>query len=172
LPDQLLAPMLDRLEGLPVPQRDAVRTAFGVSPRPAPDRFFVALAVLSLLSEVAEERPLICVVDDEQWLDRASAQVVAFVARCLEAESVGVVVAARRTSDELDGLPELLVEGLPEGDARALLDSVLPGPLDARSTQPQPPHVRAAGRRGGSARPRVARRPPRLGDKRRYLASR
>ena len=129
---QLLAPMLDRLERLPVPQRDALRTAFGVSPGPAPDRFFVGLAVLSLLSEVAEEQPLICLVDDEQWLDRASAQVLAFVARRLEAESVGLVFAARAPSDELAGLPELVVEGLREDDARALLDSVLTGPLDAR----------------------------------------
>ena len=129
---QLLAPMLDRLERLPVPQRDALRTAFGVGPGPAPDRFFVALAVLNLLSDMAEERPLICVVDDAQWLDRASAQVLAFVARRLEAESVGLVFAARKSSDELAGLPELVVEGLSEGDARALLDSVLPGPLDAR----------------------------------------
>jgi DNA-binding CsgD family transcriptional regulator len=129
---QLLAPMLDRLERLPAPQRDALRTAFGVSPGAAPDRLFVALAALSLLSDVAEERPLICVVDDAQWFDRASAQVLAFVARRLEAESVGLVFAARGTSDELAGLPELVVEGLREGDARALLDSVLTGPLDAR----------------------------------------
>jgi DNA-binding CsgD family transcriptional regulator len=129
---QLLAPMLDRVERLPVPQRDALRTAFGVSPGSAPDRFFVALAVLSLLSDVAEEQPLICLVDDEQWLDRASAQVLAFVARRLEAESVGLVFAVRGTSAELAGLPELVVEGLREGDARMLLDSVLTGPLDAR----------------------------------------
>jgi hypothetical protein len=127
---QLLAPLLDRVERLPVPQRDALRTAFGVISGSAPDRFLVALAVLSLLSEVAEERPLICLVDDEQWLDRASAQALAFVARRLDAESVVLVFAARGTSDELAGLPELVVEGLGEGDARALLDSVLTGPLD------------------------------------------
>jgi DNA-binding CsgD family transcriptional regulator len=129
---QLLAPMLDRLERLPVPQRDALRTAFGLSPGPAPDGFFVALAVLSLLSEAAEEQSLICLVDDEQWLDRASAQVLAFVARRLDAEPVGLVFAARTPSHELTGLPEVAVEGLREDDARALLDSVLTGPLDAR----------------------------------------
>jgi len=129
---QLLAPMLDRLERLPVPQRDALRTAFGVSPGPPPDRFLVGLAVLSLLADVAEERPLVCLVDDEQWLDRTSAQVLAFVARRLVAESVGVVFAARVPGDELAGLPELVVEGLGEGDARALLDAVVTGPLDGR----------------------------------------
>jgi DNA-binding CsgD family transcriptional regulator len=129
---QLLAPMLDRLERLPAPQRDALRTAFGISPGPAPDRFFVALAVLGLVSDVAEQRPLICLVDDEQWLDRASAQVLAFVARRLEADSVGLVFAARGMSEELSGLPELEVEGLRDSDALTLLDSVLTGPLDAR----------------------------------------
>ncbi|HEY3716740.1 MAG TPA: AAA family ATPase [Jatrophihabitantaceae bacterium] len=129
---QLLAPMLDGLDRLPVPQRDALRTVFGVSSGPAPDRLFVGLAVLNLLSEVAEERALICVVDDEQWLDRASAQVLAFVARRLDAESVGLVFAARVPSDELAELPELVVEGLPEADARALLDAALTGPLDGR----------------------------------------
>jgi len=129
---QLLGPMLDHLERLPAPQSDALRTAFGVSPGSAPDRFFIGLAVLSLLSDVAEAQPLICLVDDEQWLDRASAQALGFVARRLEAESVGLVFAARGTGDELAGLPELVVEGLGEDDARALLDSVLTGPLDAR----------------------------------------
>src|ERR1700704_2556532 len=129
---QLLAPMLDRLERLPLPQRDALRTAFGLSPGPAPDRFFVALAVLSLLSDVAEEQPLICLVDDEQWLDRASAQALSFVARRLGAEAVGLVFAARFASDDVAGLPELVVDGLPERDARLLLDSVVTGPLDQR----------------------------------------
>src|SRR4029079_6284041 len=78
---QLLAPMLDRLEGLPAPQGEALRTVFGLSSGRPPDRFFLGLAVLSLLSDVAEQQPLLCVVDDEQWLDRASAEVLAFVAR-------------------------------------------------------------------------------------------
>jgi DNA-binding CsgD family transcriptional regulator len=127
---QLCAPMLDHLERLPVPQRDALRTAFGLSPGLAPDRFLVALAVLSLLSEVAEDQPLICLVDDVHWLDRASTQVLAFVARRLVAESVGLVFATRGPSDELAGLPELMVEGLREQEAGTLLDSVLAGPID------------------------------------------
>ena len=129
---QLLTPMLDRLERLPDPQREALRTAFGLSAGPVPDRFLVGLATLSLLAEVAEEHPLLCLVDDEQWLDSASAQVMAFVARRLVAESVGLVFAARVPSDELAGLPELVVEGLREADARALLAAALSGPLDAR----------------------------------------
>jgi DNA-binding CsgD family transcriptional regulator len=129
---QLLAPMLDRLGRLPGPQRDALRTAFGMSAGPAPDRFLVGLAVLGLLSEVAGERPLVCVVDDAQWLDHASAQVLAFVARRLGAESVGLVFAARVPAGDLAGLPELVVGGLRDDDARALLGSALTGPLDAR----------------------------------------
>ena len=129
---QLLSPVLDRLERLPVPQREALRTAFGLSAGPAPDRFLVGLAVLGLLSEAAAERPLLCVVDDEQWLDRASVQALGFVARRLAAEPVGLVFAARVAGAELAGLPELAVEGLGEEDARALLDSALTGPLDAR----------------------------------------
>src|SRR4029077_9120958 len=108
---QLLASMLDHLQRLPAPQRDALRTAFGFGPRSTPDRFLVAMAVLSLLSDVAEEKPLICLVDDEQWLDRASAQVLAFVARRLQAEPVGLVFATRVLNDDIAGLPELVVEG-------------------------------------------------------------
>ena len=129
---QLCAPMLDRLERLPAPQRDALRTAFGLSAGPAPDRFLIGLAALGLLSEMAGDRPLVCIVDDEQWLDSASAQVLAFVARRLGAESVGLVFGARVPTGDLAGLPELVIGGLREDDARALLDSALTGPLDAR----------------------------------------
>jgi len=126
------APVLDHTEGLPVPQREALRTAFGISAGPPPDRFLVGLGALSLLSEVAGERPLICVIDDEQWLDHASAQALGFVARRLAVDPVGLVFAARDPGQDLAGLPELVVEGLEDSDARALLDSVLTGPLDAR----------------------------------------
>ncbi len=129
---QLLTPMLDRLERLPAPQANALQTAFGVRSGSAPDRFLVGLAALSLLAEVAEEHPLVCLVDDAQWLDQASAQVLGFVARRLAAESVGLVFAARVLGDELAGLPELEVQGLRGADARALLNSVLTGPLDPR----------------------------------------
>ena len=129
---QLCAPMLDRLERLPAPQRDALRTALGLSAGRAPDRFLIGLAALGLLSEMAGERPLVCIVDDEQWLDSASAQVLAFVARRLGAESVGLVFGARVPTGDLAGLPELVIGGLREDDARALLDSALTGPLDAR----------------------------------------
>ncbi len=129
---QLCAPMLDRAERLPEPQRDALRTALGIASGPPPDRFLVGLAVLSLLSGVAGERPLICLIDDEQWLDRASAQALGFTARRLAADPVGLVFAARDPSDELAGLPELEVGGLRDDDARVLLDSALAGPLDPR----------------------------------------
>jgi DNA-binding CsgD family transcriptional regulator len=129
---QLCAPMLSRAERLPVPQRDALRTAFGIAAGPPPDRFFVGLAVLSLLSEVAGERPLVCVIDDQQWLDQASAQALGFAARRLAADPVGLVIAARDPGAALAGLPELEVTGLGDSDARALLASALAGPLDAR----------------------------------------
>jgi len=129
---RLCAPMLDHAQSLPVPQREALRTAFGLSAGPVPDRFLVGLAVLGLLSEAAGERPLICVLDDMQWLDHASAQALGFAARRLAADPVGLVFAARVPGEDLAGLPELAVAGLAERDARALLDSVLTGPLDAR----------------------------------------
>ena len=129
---QLVAPMLDGAARLPAPQRDGLRTAFGISSGPTPNRFLVGLAVLSLLSEVAEEEPLCCFVDDVQWLDLVSGQVLAFVGRRLQAESVGLVFTSRAPSEELAGLPELVVEGLTTHDANALLDSILTGPLDAR----------------------------------------
>ena len=129
---QLLTPALDRIDRLPGPQREALRTAFGLRAGPVPDRFLVGLAVLGLVSEVAGERPLICVVDDEQWLDRASVQALGFAARRLAADPVGLVFAARVTGAELAGLPELAVEGLGEEDARTLLDAALTGPVDAR----------------------------------------
>jgi DNA-binding CsgD family transcriptional regulator len=128
----LCAPLLGRLDELPGPQAEAVRTAFGMSEGPAPDRFLVGLAVLGLLSEVAGEQPVLCVVDDAQWLDQTSTQVLAFVARRLGAESVGLAFGTRVPGGELAGLPELEVGGLPEADARALLDAVLTGPVDAR----------------------------------------
>ena len=129
---QLCAPMLSRAGRLPVPQRDALRTAFGVAAGPPPDRFLVGLAVLSLLSGAAGERPLIGLVDDAQWLDRASAQALGFAARRLAADPVGLVFATRDPGPELTGLPELEVGGLGDDDARALLEAALAGPLDAR----------------------------------------
>jgi len=131
---QLCAPFLDRLERLPGPQRDALSTAFNLRDGDTPDRFAVGLAVLSLLSEVAGERPLVCVVDDAHWLDRASAQALTFVARHLAAQSATVVFAVRESGEEQDltGLAELVVRGLADGDARALLESAVTGPLDER----------------------------------------
>ena len=131
---QLCAPMLARLDALPEPQRDALGVALGRSSGDAPDRFLVALAVLSLLSEVADEQPLLCVVDDAQWLDDASGQVLGFVARRLLAESVAIVFAVREPGNrrEFEGMPELRVRGLEEEDARALLADAIPGRLDDR----------------------------------------
>jgi DNA-binding CsgD family transcriptional regulator len=131
---QLCAPFLDRLASLPGPQRDALGTAFSLQGGNAPDRFTAGLAVLGLLSDLARERPLVCIVDDAQWLDRASAQALAFAARRLAAEPVAVVFAVRKTRDEeyLTGLAELAVGGLAESEARILLDRVVTGPLDER----------------------------------------
>jgi predicted ATPase len=129
---QLCVPLLERLERLPGPQRDALATTFGLSEGAVPDRFFVGLATLGLLSEAAEERRLVCVVDDAQWLDRASAQVLAFVGRRLRAEPVVMLFGARDPSEEFAGLPKLVVEGLSDRAARDLLASVIPGRLDER----------------------------------------
>ncbi|MGW5360620.1 helix-turn-helix transcriptional regulator [Actinopolymorpha pittospori] len=131
---QLCAPFLDHLSHLPGPQRDALGTAFGLSAGSPPDRFLVGLAVLSLLADVAEKEPLVCLVDDAQWLDRVSAQTIAFVARRLLAEPIGLVLAVREPGlvHELTGLPQLQLGRLSDGDARALLDSVIPGRLDER----------------------------------------
>jgi hypothetical protein len=128
----LCGPMLDRLDALPAPQRQALEIVFGLSAGNAPDRFLVALATLSLFSEVAEERPLLCVVDDAQWLDQASALTLAFVARRLLAEPVGIVFATREPVQELDHLPELEVRGLRSGDAGALRSSAVGFKLDAQ----------------------------------------
>jgi DNA-binding NarL/FixJ family response regulator len=129
---QLCASLLDRLDRLPAPQRQALEIAYGLSAGEAPDRFLVGLAVLSLLSEAADERPILCLADDAQWLDRASALTLAFVARRLLAERVGVVFAARETARELAHLPELEVRGLPRDDARALLGATVWLRLDER----------------------------------------
>src|SRR6202012_3028562 len=120
----------DCLERLPAPQRDALQAAFGVSVRDAPDRFLVGLAVLTLLAQAAKARPLLCAVDDAQWLDRASAQVLTFVARRLLAKPGGLIFVAREPGDELRGLPEMEVRGLWDEDARALLHSVIGFRLD------------------------------------------
>jgi DNA-binding CsgD family transcriptional regulator len=129
---QLSIPLLDARERLPPPQRDALETAFGLSSGPRPDRFLVGLALLSLLAAAAEPQPLICLVDDAQWLDRSSGQVISLVARRLRAESVVILFAERDGDDpsELAGLPELRLHGLSEADATELVASVTLGPLD------------------------------------------
>jgi DNA-binding CsgD family transcriptional regulator len=131
---QLCSPMLDGLDGLPGPQRDALRVAFGLRDGGAPDHFLVALAALSLLADAAETCPLICLVDDAQWLDRASTQVLAFVARRLLAESIAMVFAIREPTDADDfaGLPEIVIEGIPDEAARMVLTSGIQGLLDER----------------------------------------
>src|ERR671917_1138347 len=127
---QLCGPLLHRLDRLPAPQRRAMEIVFGVTAGEAPDRFLVGLAVLSLFSEVAEQRPLLCVVDDAQWLDQASALTLAFVTRRLLAEPVAIVFAAREPVEALQHVPELEVCGVHNGDARALLSSAVRFKLD------------------------------------------
>ena len=129
---QLCFPLLDRLRRLPGPQQDALRVAFGLSSGQAPDRFLVGLAALSLLSEAAEERPLLCALDDAQWLDEASARAFAFVARRLFAEPIALVFVTREPIGPLGGLPELVLNGVDDHDARLLLASGIPGPVDER----------------------------------------
>ena len=130
---QLCAPLLDQLEQLPAPQRDALATVFGLSAGTPPDRFLVGLATLTLVAEAAEQQPLLCIVDDAQWLDRASAQILGFVGRRLLAERIALVAAVRTDAEEhvFGDLPGLPVDGLDESDARTLLLGSLPGPLDA-----------------------------------------
>jgi DNA-binding CsgD family transcriptional regulator len=131
---QLCGPMLSRIGALPSPQREALGVAFGLCSGGAPDRFLVGLAVLGLLSEVAAGQPLLCLVDDAQWLDQASARVLAFVGRRLDADSVALLSGTRDLAGEggLDGLPGLALAGLADADARALLATVFPGRLDER----------------------------------------
>ncbi len=132
---QLCRPLVSDLNALPAPQRTALRVAFGEQAGAAPDRFVIGLAVLNLLSEFAEKQPLLCIVDDAQWLDEASAQILAFVARRVDAERLALLFSLRDPTDDGDlrsfaGLPELRLRGLDEGDARALLAAAIPTPLD------------------------------------------
>src|ERR687887_1508412 len=131
---QLCAPLLDQLDALPRPQQDALNVALGLASGDVPNRFLVGLAVLGLLSAAAEERPLLCLVEDSQWLDDASGLILGFIARRLLAESVALVVAVREpnTRQDFGGLPELVLRGLPEEDARTLLSRAAPNLLDDR----------------------------------------
>ena len=161
---QLCAPMMDRLDRLPVPQRDALATVFGLSAGVAPDRFLVGLATLTLFAEVAEQQPLVCIVDDAQWLDHASAQILGFVARRLHAERIAIVCAARTgVGDErARRAARAVVEGLGDGDARALLLDNVHGPLDAARLRPdrrgEPRQPARAARAAAHLEPRRARR--------------
>ena len=131
---QLCAPVLDQLDALPQPQQNALNVALGLAPGDVPDRFLVGLAVLGLLSAAAEERPLLCLVEDAHWLDAASGLILGFVARRLQADPVAIVAAIREpnTRHDFDGLPELRLGGLAEEDARTLLMSAVPGRIDDR----------------------------------------
>ena len=130
---QLCSPLLEHLDDLPEPQRAALDVAFGRTAGPTPDRFLIGLAVLGLMAAASDDRPLLCVIDDAQWLDQVSLQTLSFVARRLLAERVVLVFAARTEGAEvLNGLPVLTVDGLSDTDARQLLDSVIVGRLDLR----------------------------------------
>lgn len=130
---QVCSTMLDGLERLPEPQREALSIVFGLIPGPVPNRFLVGLATLTLIAEVAEQQPLVCIVDDAHWLDQESAQILGFVARRLLAERIVLVCAARKGVGDhiLTGLPDMWIGGLGDADARSLLRSRLPGSLDA-----------------------------------------
>ncbi|MEV6974404.1 ATP-binding protein, partial [Kitasatospora sp. NPDC093806] len=133
---RLCAPLLSHLDALPAVQREALRVAFGLSAGNPPEMLLVGMAVLGLFAEAGARSPLVCLVDDAQWLDLMSQRILAFVGRRLDAESVALVFAERvtggRAEEGFAGLPELWVRGLADADARALLDGVLPGPVDAR----------------------------------------
>jgi len=129
---QLCAPILELRQRLPLPQRLALEVAFGLTDGPVPNGLLIGLAILGLVSEAAEDRPLLCVVDDAQWLDRASAAALSMVARRLTAENVVLLVAARDLDETFAGLPELTIRGLGRADARTLLEAVLPSPLDGQ----------------------------------------
>ncbi len=131
---QFCRPLLDRADALPQPQRDALNVAFGLASGAAPDRFLVGLATLTLLATYAEEQPVLCLVDDLQWLDDASEQVLGFVARRLLAEPVAIVFGIREAGEprHLPGLPDLRLQGLGLQDAAALLSTVVAGRLDDR----------------------------------------
>jgi DNA-binding CsgD family transcriptional regulator len=129
---QLCAPMLDRVDVLADPQRDAISSAFGLATGNAPDRLLIGIAVLNLLSAASADAPLLCVVDDAQWLDRASTQALTFVARRLLAEPIALVFATRQPDGDLGSFPQLVVDGLDDVDALKLLNSVLHVPLDPR----------------------------------------
>jgi len=122
---QLCQPLLDHVQELPAPQREALATVFGLATGSAPDRFVVGLAVLGLLSAAGQARPLLCVIDDAQWLDRASVHAILFAARRLQVDAIAMVFATRTDNDDLSGLPEFVVRGLPDDDALALLDTVV-----------------------------------------------
>jgi DNA-binding CsgD family transcriptional regulator len=175
---QLFAALPDRLDAIPEPQREALAVALGLAGGAPPDRFLVGLALLSLLAAVADERPVLCLVDDAQWLDAASAQAVGFVARRLRAESVALVLAVREPTGghEFEGLPELTLEGLSELDAGILLASAVPGRLDTHIADrivaesrgnplallELPPRMTAAELAGGFSLPGAAELPTRI----------
>ncbi len=129
---QLCLPLMAHIDELPEPQRDALNVAFGRGVGPTPDRFLVGLAVLSLLAASSNDQPLLCIVDDAQWLDQVSVQTLGFVARRLVAEPVALIFGVRDAVDVLAGLPDLVIGGLSDGDSRELLESVMLGGIDPR----------------------------------------